>query len=561
LGQIDFRVVTAGSIDSGAAAEGAAQLDFFGSFDFPSGVRTHFRRGGGWLIIALVPWLATAAGRESVQVTLDYVAQKAADRASRPFRSPRLDLPPVLRQDNLDYDKYREIEFRHDRALWAAEGMPFRTEFFHPGYIYHEPVRVNEFTLTHTQPIRFVQDFFNYRKLTIAKQIPADTGYAGFRILNELNGPGRWDELGSFLGASYFRLLGKGQRYGQSARGLAIDSGETDRPEEFPIFTDWWLGKPQREDNQLRLYALLDSVSCAGAYEFVIQPGETTVADIECVLFFRETNTVATVAPNRKPIVSVGIAPLTSMFWFGKQSERKFDDYRREVHDSDGLLMHLDHGEMLWRPLNNAAVMRHQRFSTRSLRGFGLLQRERNYEAYQDMFNYYHQVPSVWVAPRGNWGEGEVHLLELSTEYEGLDNIVAFWDPKMKPAPLRPMRYAYTLFWTLENDFKLSQDKVVATRIGAHPRHNTWRQIVIDFAGPRLGAIAETNPPVAIAHASSNGIITENQVFFNPLKRNWRVILAMQPNEGNRDPIDLRCTLKLGEEAVSETWTYHWSPP
>lgn len=513
------------------------------------------------LLIVLSSVAELASGRESVQVTLDYVAQKAEERARRPFRSPRLDLPAVLRQDNLDYDKYREIEFRHDRALWAVDEMPFRVEFFHPGYIYHEPVHVNEFTLTHTQPIRFVQDFFNYRKLNIAKQIPTDTGYAGFRILSELNTPDRWDEVGSFLGASYFRLLGRGQRYGQSARGLAIDSGETDRPEEFPIFTDWWLGKPQKEDTQLRLYALLDSVSCAGAYEFVIQPGETTIADIECVLYFRETNLVAAVNPERKPITSIGVAPLTSMFWFGKNSERKFDDYRSEVHDSDGLLMHLDQGEMLWRPLNNAAVMRHQRFYTKNLRGFGLLQRERNYDAYQDMFNYYHAVPSVWVAPRGNWGEGEVHLLELSTEYEGLDNIVAFWDPKVKPTPMQPKRFAYTLFWTMENDMKLSPNKVVSTRIGAHPRNSSWRQIVIDFEGPRLAVIPETHPPAAVANTSDNAVIAENQVFFNPIKKNWRVILAMHPKPDNKDPVDLRCTLKDGEEVVSETWTYHWSPP
>ncbi len=226
---------------------------------------------------------------ESAEVTLDYVAKKAELRARKPFHSPRADLPEVLRADNLDYDKYREIEFRHDRALWAPENLPFRVEFFHPGYLYQEPVHFNEFTLTHVQPIRFVQDFFNYRSLHIQKQIPADTGYAGFRLLNQLNSEGVWGELGAFLGASYFRLLGKGQHYGQSARGLALDCGEPDRPEEFSIFTDWWLGKPHGNDEELRLYAILDSASCAGAYSFLIQPGETTVADIEAVLFFRET--------------------------------------------------------------------------------------------------------------------------------------------------------------------------------------------------------------------------------------------------------------------------------
>lgn len=513
------------------------------------------------LMLALAVCSSAAARQEAVQVTLDYVAKKAEERARKPFRSPRADLPAVLRQENLDYDKYREIEFRHDQALWAVDDLPFRAEFFHPGYLYPEPVRINEFTLTHLQPIRFTPDFFNYRSLKIQKQIPADTGYAGFRILNQLNGPGKWDEIGSFLGASYFRLLGKDQRYGQSARALAVDCGEPDRPEEFPIFTDWWLGKPHKDDSQLRLYALVDSVSCAAAFEFLIQPGETTIADIECVIYMRESNTVAAVNAQRKPIASLGLAPLTSMFWFGKNSERKFDDYRPEAHDCDGLLMHMENGELLWRPLNNASVMRHQRFATKNLRGFGLLQRERDFNAYQDIFNLYHQVPSVWVQPRGNWGEGDVHLVELSTKYEGLDNIVAFWDPKNKPQPLQPKRFAYTLFWTLENDMKFSQNRVVATRIGAHPRHVDWRQIVIDFEGPRLAVIPDSSPPVAIASCSENGGITENQVFFNPVKRNWRVMLAMQPHEGNKDPVDIRCTLKKDDEVVSETWTYHWSPP
>ena len=278
-------------------------------------------------------------------------------------------------------------------------------------------------------------------------------------------------------------------------------------------------------------------------------------------MYLRETNNVQAVNPQQKPLASLGIAPLTSMFWFGKNSERKFDDYRPQAHDTDGLLMHMENGELLWRPLNNAAVMRHQRFATKNLRGFGLLQRERNFEAYQDIFNHYHRTPSVWVQPRGNWGEGDVHLVELSTQYEGLDNIVAFWDPKVKPTPLQPRRYAYTLFWTLENDMKLSQNRVISTRIGAHPRHADWRQIVIDFEGPRLAVIPESAPPVAIANCSENGTIAENQVFFNPIKRNWRVTLAMHPKDGNKDPVDLRCTLKKEDEVVSETWTYHWSPP
>ena len=497
---------------------------------------------------------------ETAEVTLEYVARKAEQRARKPFHSPRADLPDFLRADKLDYDKYREIEFRHDKALWASENLPFRVEFFHPGYLYEEPVHINEFVLTHVQSVRFVQDWFNYRSLHIENHIPADTGYAGFRLLFPLNETNKLDELGAFLGASYFRLLGKGQRYGQSARGLALDCGEPDRPEEFPLFTDWWLGKPHHEEDRLILYAILDSVSCAGAYKFVVIPGDSTVVDIEAILYFREPDKGRGTAASRKPVATVGLAPLTSMFWFGKSSERKFDDYRPEVHDSDGLLISMDNGEILWRPLNDPLKMRHQRFVAKDIRGFGLLQRERNFASYQDLFNLYQMTPSVWVEPHGHWGEGEVNLVELPTQYEGLDNIVAFWDPKAKPLPLQPYRYSYTLYWTRDED-KFSANKVLATRIGADPRDPQRRQFAIDFVGLKLNGIPETSPPQAIASCSTNAAIVDNQVFRNPINDSWRVMLKLEPKPGNNQDVDIRCTLQKGEEVLSETWTYLWSPP
>jgi glucans biosynthesis protein len=302
-------------------------------------------------------------------------------------------------------------------------------------------------------------------------------------------------------------------------------------------------------------------VSCAGAYEFRIRPGETTVAEVDAVLYMREPKKILEVDPKRKPLLTIGLAPLTSMYWFGENSERHFDDYRPEVHDSDGLLMRMENGETLWRPLINAPVMRHQHFVANNIRGFGLLQRDRDFSHYQDIFNLYHETPSVWVEPRGRWGDGDMHLLELSTQYEGLDNVVAFWDPKAKPAPLQPYRFSYTQYWTRENDMKLSPNKVLLTRIGADPRNQNWREIIVDFTGPKLAGLSDTNAPVAIASCSTNGAIVENQLFHVPFSGDWRAILKMEPKPGNQDPVDIRCTLKKGEEVLTETWTYHWSPP
>ena len=501
-----------------------------------------------------------AAQVDRVEVNLEYVAKVAEERAQKPFKSPRGQLPPVLQQDKLDYDAYRKIRFRNDHAFWLADKLPFRVEFFHPGYLYQEPVRIFEFTKTHVQRVRFVQDFFDYSDLDIQKHIPADTGYAGFKVTYPLNKPDDFPEFMSFLGASYFRMLGKGQRYGQSARGLALDSGEPDRPEEFPIFTEFWLGKPGPDDKQLHFFALLDSVSCTGAYEFVVTPGETTVASINVVLFLREQADILAVNKERKPLATMGMAPLTSMFWFGENSERKFNDYRPEVHDSDGLLMHMDGGEVLWRPLNNATERRHSTFATTNIRGFGLLQRDRDFASYHEIFNMYHQVPSVWIKPKGDWGEGEVHLVELPTNYEGLDNIVAFWNPKQKPTPKQPFRFSYEQLWTSETETRLSENYVSATRIGAELHDPKKRQVHIDFAGPRLQALKDDAKPQVVASCSDNARIYETAILRNPFNNTWRAVLKFEPPADGKEPVELRCTLKQGDEALTETWCYLWSP-
>jgi glucans biosynthesis protein len=342
-----------------------------------------------------------------------------------------------------------------------------------------------------------------------------------------------------------------------------LDCGETDRPEEFPLWTDWWLAKPTRGEESVRLFAILDSVSCVGAYEFFITPGRTTISEIQATLFFRDPTLIQQVDPQHKALDTIGMAPLTSMFWFGENSERKFDDYRPEVHDSDGLLMHLDGEEMLWRPLDNGTAMRHQKFSAKHLQGFGLLQRDRNFSDYQDMFNSYQSTPSVWVQPMmdqssSNWDDGEIHLVELSTGYEGLDNIVAFWAPKNKPPPGQPFSFGYTLYWTREQDIALSTNEVVSTRIGRDAANDKWHDFVIDYDLPKV--TSDDAAPKPVASCSTNAAIVDLQIFRNHAAKTWRVILKLQPKDNNKDPVDLRCTLKFGEEATSETWTYLWSP-
>lgn len=518
-------------------------------------------RGCISLIFVVAIAFCAAAAPEAVDVNLDYVAKLALARAQHAFHSPSANLPGVLNQTNLDYDKYREIRFIPGKALWTEDNLPFRVEFFHPGYLYNEPVHINEFTPGYEQPIPFLQDLFDYGNLKFKNQIPSNVGYAGFKVIYALNKPNVLDDLAVFQGASYFRILGKGQSYGLSARGLALDCGETDRNEEFPIFTDWWLGKPQRDATNLTLYAILDSVSCAGAYEFNIRPGETTVVDVDAVIYFRQSSAILKAGLNTPPIKTVGMAPLTSSYWFGKTTEYKPDDYRSEVHDSDGLMMEMANGERLWEPLNNPKDLRHQVFSAPNIRGFGLMQRERDFTAYQDLFTDHQDEPSVWVEPRGtNWADGEVHLVELNGPTEDWDNIVAFWSPTNVPPPLQPYRNSYTLYWTRETDRKFSPpDKVVATRVGIS-KGSDAREFMIDFAGPDLDKIASTNPPVAIVNCSANAAIVENQVVWNSFQKTWRAVLKMQPPTNNT-PVDLRCTLEHNKKPIGETWIYQWTRP
>ena len=266
---------------------------------------------------------------------------------------------------NLSYDQYRDIRFVRKNGPWYNQKLPYEVQFFHLGSIFKIPVKINEVVNNVSKPINFSAKYFDYGNNKFNENDDEILGYAGFRIHSPLNTSAYYDELVTFLGASYFRGLAKGQKYGLSARGLAINTAEM-IGEEFPIFKEFWLQKPKTKDKVITLYALLDSKSVSGAYRFEIIPGANTIMNIEAHLFPREN------------IQKIGIAPLTSMFLFGENNKNDFDDFRLEVHDSDGLLVHNGHGEWLWRPLDNSKKLRISSFVDNGVKGFGLLQRDRD---------------------------------------------------------------------------------------------------------------------------------------------------------------------------------------
>ncbi len=349
----------------------------------------------------------------------DDVVRRARDLATADFDTASPALPEAL--NKLDFDAWRDIRFRPDRAFLAANGSRFRLQLFHLGHLYRRPVTINTLRDGIPTPIPYAANLFDYGRTKIDKPLPVNLGFAGFRLHYPLNSPKVFDEVIAFLGASYFRFLGRDQRYGMSARALAVGAGTP--AEEFPFFREFWIETPEPNPDQATIYALLDSPSATGAYRFELYPGIDAAIEISAALF------------PRKPNVKFGLAPLTAMFFIGEDDHRFNDDFRPELHDADGLLIHSGTGEWIWRPLRNPTKLEVSDFLDRDLRGFGLLQRDRDFDHYQDLDLAYEMRPSYFVEPRESWGAGRVELVELPTEHETNDNIVASFVPKDAPEP------------------------------------------------------------------------------------------------------------------------------
>lgn len=500
-----------------------------------------FTRG---LFAALILLLAAAAPAAVERVGIDHahVGGLAQKRAARPYEPPGKDVPKFFREIN--YDTYRRITFRPDTTLWRDAGLRFQLQFFHPGYLY-AGVRLNEFTDTHAQPIPFAQSFFDYHDLKVPMGSRWGLEFAGFKVLHPLNQPDKWDEVISFLGASYFRALGRSQLYGASARGLALNPGGPDK-EEFPDFREFWIRKPEPGATALMVHALLDGPSVAGAYTFTVTPGLETIVEIRATLYFR-----------REP-AAPGFAPLSSMFWFGEGSGRRFGDYRPEVHDSDGLLIAPDHDTRLWRPLLNPPALLRSDFEAPALAGFGLLQRDRVFGNYADLEARYERRPGVWTEPVGPWPPGRLRLVEMPAQNEYHDNVTVYWAPR-DPVPVgQPVELAWKQRWSTAPTFGGPPGWVGATRQLVRDGAPDRTRFLVDFNATSLAAV----PPEAKVTASvsgSNGAIVTHQVVRNQPENSWRLVVQAQAKPGG-PPVELRGHLLVDGQPVTETWTTHWLP-
>lgn len=488
--------------------------------------------------------LALASAGRAAEEMFDFETLRFRAKliAAKPYVAPASRVPDWLLK--LDYDQHRFIRFEDSRAWWRGEGRSFQVQFFHPGFIFNKTIQLSEVQGKKAEPIAFDPHFFSYGSKLRVGPLPPKMGYAGFKLMYPLNLPN--DELGAFLGASYFRLLCQKAVYGLSARGLALNTGEPGG-EEFPVFTEFWLERPASGAKSLTLYALLESDSVAGAYRFVIIPGADTVTQVKAAVYCR---------PGVK---TFGIAPLTSMYWHGENSGAAPDDFRPEVHDSDGLMLFTGAGEWLWRPLTNPRTMRLAAFGDDNPRGFGLVQRDRKFDSYQDLEASYHQRPSAWVEPVGAWGRGSVRLLELPTSDETNDNIVAFWAPDRLPPPGEPVEFEYRLHWYLDQ-INPPAGKAVATRHGRSRTHEPdLERFFVDFDGTYLskqGADPAIEPEVTVGEGAK---LTHTSVQKNPFNGTWRVAFSLRP-DGSGRPVELRCFLRKTPHVLTETWSYLWQP-
>ncbi len=464
------------------------------------------------------------------------VRQIARDLAQKPYQAPNTALPDNLK--DLDYDKYRKIRFIPDRALWRDEKLPFQIQLFHRGFFFSNRVDIFTVAKGRATSVKYSPGLFTFEGLTPPPP-DADLGFAGFRIHAPMNRPDYFDEVTVFLGASYFRAVAKGQNYGLSARGLAINTADP-KGEEFPVFKTFWIETPDMRANSIVVHAILDSKSAAAAYRFTIRPGATTVHDVEMTLY------------PRAEIAEPGIAPMTSMFFFDANDRNDIDDFRPAVHDSDGLAIRNGHGENLWRVLTNPRDLQISSFYDSNPRSFGLIQRKREFYYYQDLESHFEKRPSLRVEPIGDWGNGEVRLVEIPTNNEVHDNIVAYWRPKDPLKGKGEYAFTYRLHWGTGEKLPLAEFKT--TRSGA--AGDTNRLFVLDITGDNLKGI---KPDTVRGLVSANFGKIENVVSQPNLETGgWRLSFNLNPEKNAA--VELRAQLMQGDEPLSEVWVYRWTP-
>ena len=507
------------------------------------------------------------------EFSFEKLRESARAMAAKPHAPSPLKLDDFWK--NLSYDEHRDIRFQMDAGLWAKEKLPFSIDFFHPGWTAKEMVTMYEVVDEKSTPLKFDLSLFDYGKQKIPAGTPPPPGYAGWRARCHLNSQDYMDEFLVFLGASYFRAIPANSPYGLSARGLSINSGLPGVPEEFPVFTEFYLQRPEKDAKSLKAWAMLEGESVSGAYQFTITPGVETVMDVEAEITLR------------KPVQQLGLAPFSSMYWFGEGTHPKPHDFRPEVHDSDGLLLELDSGNLHYRPLEHTDhQFRHCVFTMEKPRSWSLLQRDRSFSSYQDKEARYHERPSVRVEPVKGFDYGKLHLIEMPTIDETGDNAILVWDPQPGLEVGKPFHFQYRLRW-MRDPAPSGLFAVRATRSGTPVQKPEQILMAIDFAKP-LQPQAKVGDPKWDDITGWKPVVTLNQKNVKlihvgmddmsmanvddlpaglgrsdklHMPQVLRAFFVLDPPK-DLNQIDMTCELQDATgKAVSERWVYLWMRP
>ncbi|MBI3274978.1 MAG: glucan biosynthesis protein [Methylocystis sp.] len=458
--------------------------------------------------------------------------------ARRPFVAPPTDLHDPFA--NLNYEQYVSIKTKPGAAIWAGENRGFAIEPLHRGFIFANPVDIYIVENGAANRIAYDQSNFDYGSVKVPEKLP-DLGFSGFRVVGAQDGGGS-GELAMFQGASFYRAVAYGQYLGVTARGLAIRTADP-RGEEFPVFRSFWIERPARADNALVIHALLDSASATGAYRFTLRPGEATIIDVELTL-------IARVA-----IDHFGVAGLTAASLFTPLDHRRTDDVRSAVAETNGLQMLTGKDEWLWRPVSNRDTLQISAFVDASPKGFGFLMRERDIDAYQDDDQHWERRPSLWIEPFGDWGEGAVQLVEIPSESEINENIVAYWRPKAPLAAGAEAKFAYRQFWCWSPPARSPLAVAREARGGRSPMPKLRRFVVV-FTGDIL-ADPQRTANLKAAVTTSPGTATNIRTFCNPQAKTCRVVFDV--DLAGEIFCELRLVLQSGDDPISETWLYRWT--
>lgn len=490
-----------------------------------------------WLSVIVVVAVTSGCHLHTTTPVFGYnqVVAKARTLAGKTYQAPAA-VP--RRFAKLDYSHWSAIHFKRARALW--QGARFHVQFAPAGYLFKHAVSMHIVDHGTVRPLAFDPDMFRVDDDMLPKGLVRGPGFAGFKLTYPLNRPDKQDEVLSFLGASYFRAVPEGGWFGLSARGVAIDT-TAQKQEQFPRFSDFWLVKPRAEADHMTLYALLNGKSLTGAYRFRIKPGAPTVVDVRATVFLRH------------PVEQLGLAPLTSMFFYGTGTHKPANQAVPAIHDSNGLLIKNQDDQWTWRPLRNPHKVRTTRFPTQDLLGFGLLQRDRRSKDYKDSQARYARRPSLWIQPQTHWGPGHVTLVELPTDNSYMDNIVAFWTPAHQPTPGQPLQLRYRMSWRLR-PVASSVGRVVSTLVGGNEKTGAAKY-VIDYAGGKLASVDADTPPEGWVKTRPDTAVNENRVEPNPYTGGWRQVIQVMPRKNALVYIHAGLRGKH-KQPLTETWSF-----